>query len=179
MSTVVAVCRSERHRFSKQPQPEIQLLAGIGVECDAHAGSTVQHRSRKRWRPADPNLRQVHLLQEELLYELRTQGHDASAGDLGENILTRGVDLLALSTGATLRIGPTAVVEVTGLRNPCVQLDRFSSGLMEAVLDRAPDGELIRKAGVMGVVITGGIVVPGDAVLVETRPGSQAALRPV
>jgi MOSC domain-containing protein YiiM len=179
VSAVVAVSRSGRHRFSKQPQPEIRLLAGIGVEGDAHAGSTVQHRSRKRWRPADPNLRQVHLLQGELLEELRSQGHGVSVGDLGENILTRGIDLLGLPTGARLEIGPTAVVEVTGLRNPCVQMDRFSPGLMEAVLGRTPEGELIRKAGVMGIVINGGAVVPGDAVLVELPEGDHAALRPV
>lgn len=179
MSVVVAVSRSERHRFSKQPQPEVLLVTGVGIEGDAHAGRTVQHRSRKRWRPADPNLRQVHLLPDEILAELRAQGHDAGAGDLGENILTRGVDLLGLSTGATLRIGSTAVVEITGLRNPCVQLDRFSPGLMEAVLDRTPDGELMRKAGVMGVVITGGVVVPGDAVLVALPDGARRPLRPV
>ena len=176
---VVAVSRSPRHRFSKQTVDVVLLVAGHGVEGDAHAGATIQHRSRKRWRPHDPNPRQVHLLHAELLEALRAQGFDVSPGDVGENVLTRGVDLLALPRGARLRLGAAAVVEVTGLRNPCVQLDRFQDGLMEAVLRRSDDGELERLVGVMGVVLTGGQVRPGDAVAVELPAGEQLPLKPV
>jgi MOSC domain-containing protein YiiM len=164
---VVAVSRSPRHRFSKELVDAVELVAGHGVEGDAHAGATVQHRSRKRWRPQLPNLRQVHLLHAELLDDLAGQGYAVSAGDVGENVLTRDVDLLTLPRGARVRLGADAVVEVTGLRNPCVQLDRFQEGLMEAVLRRSDDGSLERLAGVMGVVLAGGEVRPGDAVMVE------------
>ena len=157
----------------------IQLVAGHGVEGDAHAGATVQHRSRKRWRPDLPNLRQVHLLHAELLDDLRGRGYDVAPGDVGENVLTRGLDLLALPTGAQLHLGADAVVQVTGLRNPCVQLDRFADGLMEAVLRREPDGTLVRLAGVMGVVLVGGEVRPGDAVQVELPEGEQVPLKAV
>ena len=155
------------------------LVAGHGVEGDAHAGATVQHRSRKRWRPELPNLRQVHLLHGELLDDLRARGYDVAPGQVGENVLTRGVDLLALPTGARLRLGRDAVVEVTGLRNPCVQLDRFADGLMEAVLRREDDGTLVRLAGVMSVVLVGGEVRAGDAVQVELPAGELAPLKPV
>lgn len=174
--TVVAVSRSPRHRFSKEPVDEVLLVEGSGVEGDAHAGATVQHRSRKRWRPDLPNLRQVHLLHAELLDELP---YDLAPGDVGENVLTRGVDLLALPTGARLHLGAEAVVEVTGLRNPCVQLDRFADGLMEATLRREPDGTLVRLAGVMSVVVAGGVVRPGDPVTVELPAGAPVPLRPV
>lgn len=176
---VVAVSRSPRHRFSKQVVDGVLLIEGHGIEGDAHAGATVQHRSRKRWRPLDPNLRQVHLLHAELLDQLRGQGFDVQAGDVGENVLTRGVDLLALPRGARVHLGATAVVELTGLRNPCVQLDRFAEGLMEATLRRADDGRLERLAGVMGVVLAGGQVRPGDAVQVEPPEGEHLPLAPV
>jgi MOSC domain-containing protein YiiM len=176
---VVAVSRSPRHRFSKDVLDAVTLLEGHGVEGDAHAGATVQHRSRKRWRPSEPNLRQVHLLHEELLGDLRGRGFAVGPGDVGENVLTRGVDLLALPTGARVHLGATAVVEVTGLRNPCVQLDRFADGLMRAVLREEPDGTVARLAGVMGVVVAGGQVLPGDPVRVALPAGERAALRPV
>jgi MOSC domain-containing protein YiiM len=176
---VTAVSRSPRHRFSKQTELWIRLLAGIGVEGDAHAGETVQHRSRKRWTPHLPNLRQVHLLHAELHDELRAAGFDVAAGDMGENVTTRGIDLLALPTGTRLRLGDSAVVEVTGLRNPCVQLDRFQDGLMQATLDRGEDGELVRKAGIMAVVLAGGDVRPGDAIRVELPPEPHRPLKPV
>lgn len=175
---VEAVARDERHRFSKPVAEHITLIAGIGVEGDAHAGAAVQHRSRVRRHAGEPNLRQVHLIPAELFDELRPR-YDLHPGDVGENVLTRGVDLLGLPAGARLHIGEGAMVEVMGLRNPCVQLDRFADGLMAATLDRDPDGELVRKAGVMGVVVAGGTVRAGDSVRVELPPGAHQALRPV
>lgn len=176
---VVAVSRDGRHRFSKQPVESVQLLAGLGVEGDAHAGVTVQHRSRRRWHPELPNLRQVHLLASELLETLRAQGFALQPGDVGENVLTSDVDLLALPTGARLRLGLDAVVRVTGLRNPCVQLDRFADGLMPAMLDRAPDGSLLRLAGVMAVVQASGSVRAGDGIEVQLPDGEPEPLAPV
>ena len=176
---VVAVSRSARHRFTKDVSDAVLLVEGHGVEGDAHAGATVQHRSRKRWRPELPNLRQVHLLQAELLDDLAARGFCVSAGEVGENVLTRGVDLLALPTGTRLHLGSCAVVEVTGLRNPCVQLDRFADGLMQAVLRREADGSLTRLAGVMAVVLAGGAVRAGDPVRAELPDGEQVPLRPV
>lgn len=163
----IAVSRSSTHSFSKSSEERIVLIEGIGVEGDAHAGMTVKHRSRVAKDPTLPNLRQVHLIHAELLDELRTVGFDVEAGQMGENITTRGVDLLGLPTGARLRIGVTAVVEITGLRNPCGQLDGYRQGLTAAVLDRDAEGNLVRKAGVMGIVIVGGEVRPGDIVEVE------------
>jgi MOSC domain-containing protein YiiM len=157
----------------------VLLVEGHGVEDDAHAGATIQHRSRKRWRPDLPNLRQVHLVHAELLDDLRGRGLDVGPGQIGENVLTRGVDLLGLPTGARLRLGADAVVEVTGLRNPCVQMDRFADGLMEAVLRREADGALVRLAGVMAVVVDGEDVRPGDGVRVELPEGARVPLKPV
>src|SRR3954452_17112945 len=152
--TVVAVSCSTTHSMSKPNVDVIRLLAGLGVEGDAHLGVTVQHRSRVARDPSQPNLRQVHLIQAELHDERLEAVFEVAAGQMGENVTTRGVDLLGLSTGARLRLGGDAVVEVTGLRNPCVQLDGISSGLMKATLDRDADGRLVRKAGVMGIVLT-------------------------
>ncbi|MFY1636451.1 MOSC domain-containing protein [Solwaraspora sp. WMMB335] len=164
---VVAVCRDGEHRFSKNVADEINLLAGLGVAGDAHAGVTVQHRSRVARDPTQPNLRQVHLIHSELHDELRTQGFAVQPGQLGENVTTRGLDLLSLPRGTVLRLGPHAAVEVTGLRNPCQQINAFRPGLLKAVLDTDADGGLIRKAGIMSVVLAGGPVRPGDAVTVE------------
>ncbi len=161
---VVAVSRSSTHSFSKDPQPHVTLVAGLGVEGDAHAGATVKHRSRVARDPRQPNLRQVHLIHAELHDELRAAGFDVRPGQLGENVTTSGVDLLALPTGTRLHLGASAVVEVTGLRNPCRQIDDFQHGLLPAVLDRDEQGRVIRKAGVMAVVLTGGDVRVGDAV---------------
>ena len=152
------------HDFSKPARDRIQLLAGLGVEGDAHAGETVKHRSRVARDPTQPNLRQVHLIHLELIAELCDAGFDVFPGAMGENITTEGLDLLSLPAGTRLRLGPSATVEVTGLRNPCLQLDRFQPGLMKAVLGRSPDGELVRKAGIMGIVLAGGEVCPGDAI---------------
>jgi MOSC domain-containing protein YiiM len=179
MGVVVAVCRSPAHTFGKLARPAVQLLAGLGVEGDAHLGTTVKHRSRVAADPTQPNLRQVHLIHAELHDELRAAGFDVGPGQMGENVTTRGVDLLALPAGTLLRLGAEAVVEVTGLRNPCVQLDDFRPGLTAAVLDRDAAGNLVRKAGVMGVVRTGGEVKPGDTVVVELPPPPHRALEKV
>ncbi|KAB2959129.1 MAG: MOSC domain-containing protein [Candidatus Methylomirabilis oxygeniifera] len=170
MCEVVAVCCSSTHSFGKPPLDAIRLLEGLGVEGDAHLGRTVKHRSRVAVDPTEPNLRQVHLIHTELHDELRAAGFDVSPGQMGENIATRGIDLLALPTGTLLRLGQEAVVEVTGLRTPCAQLDAFRPGLMAAVLGRDESGRLIRKAGIMGIVRTGGVVRPGDVVKVELPP---------
>jgi MOSC domain-containing protein YiiM len=176
---VETVSSSAGHTMAKPQQPVIRLLAGLGVEDDAHLGVTVQHRSRVARDPTQPNLRQVHLVHAELHDELRAAGFDVPPGAMGENVATRDVDLLGLPAGTRLGLGGEAVVEVTGLRNPCVQLDGIAPGLMAAVLDRDPFGSLVRKAGVMGVVVLGGEVRPGDAVEIELPPPPYRRLRPV
>ncbi|MBN9563832.1 MAG: MOSC domain-containing protein [Alphaproteobacteria bacterium] len=168
--TVIAVSRSPRHSFTKPTQDSIRLVAGLGVEGDAHMGETVKHRSRVRRDPTQPNLRQVHLIHAELLDELRGTGFAVAPGDMGENVTTRGVDLLGLPTGTRLHLGETAVIEVTGLRNPCVQLDRFQPGLMAAVLGRDAQGGLVLKAGIMAIVLVGGELRPDDPIRVALPP---------
>ena len=158
---LVAVCANPHHALHKHRLPTIELRAGHGVVGDAHAGATVQHRSRKRRDPTLPNLRQVHLLHAELHDMLRTLGFPLEPGAIGENLLTRGLDLLALPRGTQLRIGDHAVVELTGLRNPCAQLDQLHPGLQRACLRRHPD-RLERLAGIMAIVLTSGAVQPGD-----------------
>jgi MOSC domain-containing protein YiiM len=179
MGNVVAVSLRRGHHFSKTPSLSIRLLTGLGVAGDAHMGETVKHRSRVRKDPTQPNLRQVHLIHAELFDELRAKGFAVQPGDLGENLTTSGLDLLALPTGARLHIGASAVVEVTGLRNPCVQIDGFKKGLMAATLDKDAGGNLIRKAGIMSVVLTDGDVRPGDAVRVELPTMPHRPLLPV
>ena len=176
---VVAVSRSDVHLFSKPVQNMVDLVAGLGVAGDTHAGVTVQHRSRVAADPTQPNLRQVHFIHAELHDELRELGFDVEPGQLGENVTTRGIDLLGLPRGARLQLGSSAVVEVTGLRNPCRQLDGFRPGLMKAVLGRDEQGRVIRKAGIMGVVLLGGPVRPRDRILVELPGGTHVALDPV
>ena len=176
---VAAVSRSPRHTLVKPNADSIRLVEGLGVEDDAHLGTTVKHRSRVARDPSQPNLRQVHLIHGELHDELRDTGFAVVPGQMGENITTRGVDLLRLPTGTRLRLGDSAVVEVTGLRNPCAQLDRIQRGLMAATLDRDEHGNLVRKAGIMGVVIAGGEVRPGDPILVELPPQPHPPLTPV
>jgi MOSC domain-containing protein YiiM len=176
---VLAVACSATHRFSKTAAPSIRLLTGLGVEGDAHCGGTVKHRSRVARDPTQPNLRQVHLIHAELIEHLQARGFSVSPGTMGENITTEGLALLDLPAGARLRIGPEAVIEVTGLRNPCAQLDGYERGLTRAVLDKGPDGEMIRKAGVMGVVIHGGLVEPGQSIAVELPAAPHQRLEPV
>ncbi len=180
MPSVIAVHRSSSHSFSKFAEDDgITLIEGIGVEGDAHSGVTVKHRSRVARDASQPNLRQVHLIHAELFDELMKSDHAVWPGDLGENVTTRGIDLLGLSTGTILRLGTAgARVQLTGLRNPCSQIDKFQKGLMAAVLDRDAEGKLIRKSGVMAVVLAGGKVMPGDAIEVEL-PALFAPLQPV
>jgi MOSC domain-containing protein YiiM len=179
VGSVLAVSLRRGHHFSKTPSLSIRLLKGLGVAGDAHMGETVKHRSRVRKDPTQPNLRQVHLMHAELFAELRTKGFTVQPGDLGENITTSGIDLLALPSGTLLHIGTTAVVEVTGLRNPCVQIDGFQKGLMAVTLDKDAGGNLIRKAGVMSIVLADGNVRPGDAVRVELPTTPHRPLLPV
>jgi MOSC domain-containing protein YiiM len=159
---VTAVSVSGGHTMSKPNAGAIRLVEGLGVEGDAHLGRTVQHLSRVRRAPHEPNLRQVHLIQAELFDELHLAGHRVLAGQLGENVTTTGLDLLALSVGTVLLLGDTAEVQLTGLRNPCRQIDAFQAGLLQQVLGRQADGAVVRRAGVMGVVRRGGEVRPGD-----------------
>ena len=179
MASVIAVSRDAKHRFSKPNQLAIRLVAGLGIEGDAHSGVTVKHRSRVAKDPAVPNLRQVHLIHAELFDELRAAGFSVGAGDLGENITTKGIDLLALPAGTRLTIGDTAVVEVTGLRNPCSQIDKFQKGLMKATLGRDAEGRLVRKTGVMSIVVAGGEVRPGDSIAVVLPAAPHRALEVV
>ncbi|MFF1836385.1 MOSC domain-containing protein [Streptomyces sp. NPDC058231] len=162
--TVTAVSSNGTYTFTKPNRACITLLAGLGVEGDVHAGVTVKHRSRVAQDPTQPNLRQVHLIHEELFDELRAAGFEVAPGDLGENVTTRGVDLLAVPVGTLLHLGTEAVVEVTGLRNPCAQIDNFQHGLLKQVVGRDAAGGIVRKAGIMGVVVTGGTIRPGDTV---------------
>ena len=179
MSNVIAVSSRTGHHFSKTPKSGIRLLKGLGVAGDAHMGETVKHRSRVRKDPTQPNLRQVHLIHAELFGELRAKGFVVQPGDLGENVTTSGIDLLALPAGTRLHLGASAVVEITGLRNPCVQIDDFQKGLMAATLDRDADRNLVRKAGVMSIVIAEGDVGPGDAIRVEMPAAPHRPLQPV
>jgi MOSC domain-containing protein YiiM len=168
---VEAVFKSETHTMQKFQQSSITLLEGLGVDGDAHMGVTVKHRSRVAADPTQPNLRQVHLIHAELHEELSARGFKITAGQMGENITTRGIDLLGLPRGTKMFLGETAILEITGLRNPCTQLEGLQAGLMNAVLDRDEAGNLIRKAGIMGVVLVGGEVKSGDQIRVEFPTG--------
>ncbi|MEV8213278.1 MOSC domain-containing protein [Leifsonia sp. NPDC077715] len=173
---VTGVSRDGEHRFSKSAEDEITLVAGLGVEGDAHFGETVQHLSRVRRDPTQPNLRQVHLIHSELFDEVTA---DVQPGQLGENVTTAGLALLDLPRGTRLRLGADAVIELTGLRNPCVQIDRFRPGLLKEVVGTDAAGEVVRKAGVMAVVLAGGVVKPGDAIEVTLPEEPFEALAPV
>lgn len=176
---VVAVSRDDEHRFSKPVVDEVVLVEGWGVEGDAHAGTTVQHRSRVARDPSQPNLRQVHLIHAELFAEVADAGFTVAPGQMGENVTTRGIDLLGLPAGAVLHLGDAARVQVTGLRNPCQQINGFEPGLLRAVLGRADDGSVERKGGVMSIVLAGGTVRRGDPIRVELPVGEQQSLQPV
>jgi MOSC domain-containing protein YiiM len=176
---VVSVSRDSSHRFSKQPSDQITLLEGLGVECDAHLGETVQHRSRVAQDPTQPNLRQVHLIQSELFEEVAAAGFAVTPGQLGENITTAGIDLLSLPGGAVLQLGAHARIEITGLRNPCSQINGFEPGLLKAVLGKSENGDVVRKAGIMAVVTRSGVVRPGDAIAVTLPAEPHRALERV
>ena len=176
---VAAVSRSSGHTFTKPNEEAIRLIAGLGVEGDAHLGSTVKHRSRVARDPNQPNIRQVHLIQAELHDELNGRGFALEPGQMGENVTTRGFELLGLPVGTRLFLGEAAEIELTGLRNPCAQLDGLRAGLMKATLDRDAEGNLVRKAGVMAVVVTGGDVRPADAIRVVLPPEPHRPLEPV
>ncbi|HEY9438572.1 MAG TPA: MOSC domain-containing protein [Streptomyces sp.] len=177
--TVVAVSSNGVYSFTKPNRDSVTLLAGFGVEGDVHAGVTVKHRSRVAKDPSQPNLRQIHLIHQELFAEVRAQGFEVAPGDLGENVTTSGIDLLGLPVGTLLHLGDEAVVEVTGLRNPCYQIDHFQEGLLKQVVSRNADGTLVRKAGIMGIVAIGGFVRPGDPVGVELPAGPHRPLERV
>ena len=176
---IVGVARKLRHTFSKSAEQSLRLVEGLGVEGDAHAGVTVKHRSRVARNPTQPNLRQVHLIQNEFLEALRANGFRVAPGSLGENVTTSGIDLLGLPVGSLLHLGESAVVRLTGLRNPCSQIEDFHEGLLAAVIDRNAAGQVVRKTGVMSVVIAGGVVRPGDTVRVELPPEPHVPLEVV
>lgn len=173
---VTAVSSNGVYSFTKPPRESITLIAGLGVEGDVHAGVTVKHRSRVAQDPTQPNLRQVHLIHRELFEEVAAAGFQVGPGRLGENVTTEGIDLLGLPTGTLLRLGPDAVVEVTGLRNPCAQIDDFQHGLLKQVVSRDDAGNLLRKAGIMGVVHQGGTIRPGDTIEITLPPAPHVAL---
>ncbi|MCB5168392.1 MOSC domain-containing protein [Streptomyces bambusae] len=177
--SVTAVSSNGTYGFGKPNRARITLLAGLGVEGDVHAGVTVKHRSRVAQDPTRPNLRQVHLIHRELFDEVAAAGFDVTPGALGENVTTAGIDLLGLSTGTLLRIGPEAVIEVTGLRNPCRQIDAFQEGLLKQVVGRTDTGDIIRRCGIMAVVRTTGTIHPGDLVTAEPPSGPHVPLQPV
>jgi MOSC domain-containing protein YiiM len=176
---VTAVSSSGTHSMTKPNHDGVRLLTGLGVEGDAHLGVTVKHRSRVARDPSQPNLRQVHLIHAELHDELNASGFAVTPGYMGENVTTRGIDLLGLPTGTKLHLGESAVVEITGLRNPCGQLDKLQQGLLAANLGRDANGNVIRKAGIMGIVLADGDVRPGDAIRIELPAEPHRALEPV
>ena len=177
--SVVAVSADSQHRFSKPNVGSIRVIAGFGIEGDSHAGATIQHLGPMRRDPTQPNLRQVHLIHSELHDELRELGYDVKPGELGENITTRGIDLLGLPQGTRLRIGPEAVLEVTGLRSPCHQINTFTPGLLKEVIQTDADGTVVRKTGIMSVVHTGGLIHPDDPIVVELPDGPHVPLEVV
>jgi MOSC domain-containing protein YiiM len=179
MGSVAAVSLRAGHHFSKTPSLGIRLLTGLGVDGDGHMGATVRHRLDVRKTPTLPNLRQVHLIHTELFDELRARGFVVRPGDLGENVTTSGIDLLSLPVNTRLHLGESAVVEVTGLRAPCVQIEKFQKGLMAATLDKDADGNLVCKAGIMSIVVSDGDVRPGDPVRVEWPAEPHRPLQPV
>lgn len=179
LGTVVSVGRDDGHRFSKPATGSIRLRKGFGVEGDAHAGATTQHRYLLKKDPTRVNLTQVHLIAAELFDDLRAGGYTVAAGELGENVTTRGLQLRALPLGTRLHLGATAVVEVTGLRSPCSLINGYQQGLLKTLFGTDPAGHLVRKAGIMGIVVEGGTVLPGDPVRVALPPGEQRPLRVV
>ena len=179
MPSILSVSRDSKHDFSKPPVESIELIAGLGIDGDTHAGVTVQHLYDKKHHPQNANLRQVHLMASELFDELSGRGFVVTPGDLGENVTTTGVDLITLPVGTRLHLGETAIVELTGLRSPCFKINKFQAGLMKAVIEKADDGSVIRKSGVMSIVVTGGVVRAEDAIRVELPAGDPVPLEVV
>lgn len=177
--TVIAVAADKEHNFSKPVKEQITLVAGLGVEGDAHFGKTVQHLSRIAIDPTVPNIRQVHLIHSELFSYLKDEGFDISPGQMGENITTSGVDLLSMPVGTRLFIGDEAVIELTGLRNPCKQLNSLQDGLMKKLVYKSRDGDIVRLSGVMSIITKGGVVRPGDSIRIEIPPLPHRALERV
>ncbi|MEU0950365.1 MOSC domain-containing protein [Streptomyces canus] len=173
---VTAVSSNGEYSFTKPNRDSVRLLAGLGVEGDVHAGVTVKHRSRVAQDPTQANLRQVHLIHEELFAEVGEVGFKVAPGELGENITTRGIDLLGLPVGTLLRIGDSTVLEVTGLRNPCLQIDNFQDGLLKQVVGRDEAGNIVRKTGIMSIVRESGVVRPGDTIEIELPTGPHQPL---
>jgi len=176
---VVSLSKDSDHKFSKEVCEVLTFLKNLGIEGDAHCGITVKHRSRVKTDPSQPNLRQVHLVHSELIAELKNSGFDVSPGAIGENVLTSGIDLLSLPKNTILSLGSDVVLRVTGLRNPCAQLDNYQSGLTKAVLGKDENGHLVRKAGIMAVVEEGGVVKVGDTISIQLPPEPHEALERV
>jgi len=177
-ATVIAVASDSEHNFSKITKPAITLVAGFGVKGDAHAGVTVKHRSRVAKDPSQPNLRQVHLIHQELFEDLSKQGYEVVAGQMGENVVTRGISLLDLPTGTKLEIGE-AIIEITGLRNPCHQLNQIKDGLMQKLVFKTENGDVVRLCGVMAIVLRGGDIKEGDEIQVILPKKPYIALQKV
>lgn len=174
---MVAVSVDGKHRFSKTSRPSIALTSGHGIEGDAHYGPFVRHRYLARRDPSAPNLRQVHLIPSELFDALRTSGYEVHPGDLGENIATVGLALESLPLGTILLLGASATLQLTGLRTPCVLIDRFKSGLRKRL-----EGDAARprfRAGVMATVTKGGDVSPGDRIRTVLPAPPHQALPPL
>ncbi len=170
LSSVISLSKSQGHNFSKSVYSSITLVKGEGVDGDAHRGMTVKHRSRVKVDPTQPNLRQVHLIHYELIQELQDKGFNVQAATMGENITTKNIDLLSLPKGTKLKIGKDVILEITGLRNPCKQLDNFQKGLTSAVLDKDDKGNVIRKAGIMAIVLMSGKISIGDSIIIDLPP---------
>lgn len=176
---VIAVHKSPVHGFSKDDAASIEIIAGLGVAGDAHQGETVKHRSRVRADPTQPNLRQVHLIAAELLDEVNAEGFDVISGALGENVTTRGIDLIELPRGTIMTLGETVRLEITGLRNPCAQIEAFRPGLLKRMIGKRPDGSPLLRTGIMSVVLAGGIVHPGDKIALHLPPAPHIRLERV
>jgi len=172
--SVLSVSMSSSHGFSKRPTDYIYLLSGCGVQGDVHCSGAASSN----------NKRQVHLIASELLTELarkdsKGRAYIISPGALGENITTKGIDLVGLNEGTRLHFGDGddhAIVRITGLRNPKKRLDEWPKGLLDRCAMKNKKGEITgRKIGVMGIVEEDGFVQPGHMVYVE-KPKTAKAL---
>ena len=177
LASVIALASDTGHNFSKITKPVITLVAGFGVQGDAHAGKTVQHLSDKKKNPQAPNLRQVHLIHSELFDELAEQGIDVQPGQMGENIVTRGIDLLGLAEGTQLKFPSGAVIQITGLRSPCKKLNTIHPNLLKAVVEKRADGSVQMKSGVMSIVLESGDIHAGDGIQIVVPKGEHKPLQ--